>query len=91
MGVLFHFTELQNYFEGELNTALYEKKEHVVHNLDIPKYEDPFNGDGKKCMDSWILGNYKKSLKHNRSCLLKEKDILLKRGFREPDKFNFVK
>jgi len=27
---------------------------------------------------------------HNRSCLLKERDILLKRGFRKPDDLRFI-
>jgi len=41
----------------------------------IPKYDDPFNGDGYKCLLEWLKGNYHECLKHNRACLLIERDI----------------
>jgi hypothetical protein len=30
------------------------------------------------------------SIRHNRSCLLKERDILMKRGYRPPDNLVFI-
>jgi hypothetical protein len=31
------------------------------------------------------------AIAHNRSCLLKEKDILLLRGYRKPDELEIIK
>jgi len=33
---------------------------------------------------------FDKAIAHNRACLLKERDILIKRGFRKPDELKFV-
>ena len=73
----------------ELNSKKYEKKEDVVRSLGIEQYGDPFNGDGYNCMRAWESGNYEAAIKHNRACLLKERDILLNRGSRKPDKIVF--
>ncbi|NKQ39887.1 MAG: hypothetical protein HF967_10615 [Methanosarcinales archaeon] len=59
--------------------------------MKISKYNDPFNGNGKLCMHAWLRGDIKNAIAHNRACLLKEKDILLKRGFREPDNLKLWK
>lgn len=91
MGVLFHSLNREVHFERELNAKKYEKKESVVSTMEIPQYGDPFQGDGKACMNAWINGEIDKAIAHNRSCLLKERDILLKRGFRTPDGIQFVK
>lgn len=40
-----------------------------------PTYDDPFNGDGYRCIREWQKGNYHECLKHNRACLLIERDI----------------
>ena len=40
---------------------------------------------GFDCMNAWLRGNQKQAIQHNRSCLLKERDILLNRGYRLPD------
>src|SRR3989338_477739 len=88
IGVLSHSLGKRILFERELNRTKYEKKQHVVIGLEIPEYEDPFFGDGLKCMESWKSGGadgIRKALAHNRACLLKERDILLKRGAREPE------
>ena len=90
-GVLFHTLGRKINFEKELNAQTYEKKAHVVFQLGIKQYDDPFNDDGKACMCAWEKGEIKKAIAHNRSCLLKEKDILLKRGCRDPDSMRFVK
>ena len=54
----------------------YERKWDVRARLGISTYNDPFNGDGYKCMTEWEKGNYPDCMKHNRACLLIERDIL---------------
>lgn len=89
-GILFHYTGKEVAFEGELNAEKYEKKELVVRALGIPNYDDPFNGNGFLCSQAWSRGELEKAIRHNRSCLLKERDILLKRGFRKPDLLELI-
>jgi len=36
-------------------------------------------------MYAWQAGEFDKAVAHNRACLMKERDILLKRGYRKPD------
>jgi len=43
--------------------------------LGIPTYDDPFHGDGLRCMHEWHRGNHRDCLLHNRACLLIERDI----------------
>jgi len=88
--VLFHYLSKPIEFEREINKEKFEKKEYIVQTLKIPNYDDPFWGDGRACMNSWLKGNIEKSILHNRSCLLKERDILLKRGFRKPDELKLI-
>jgi len=90
-GVLFNHLSKQIEFEKELNKEIFEKKEYAVQALRIPNYDDPFWGDGRSCMGAWLRGEIDKAIMHNRSCLLKERDILLKRGFRNPDELKFAK
>lgn len=90
-GVLFNFLSNEIIFERELNSEKYESKKDAVRILKIPNYGDPFNDKGILCMESWLKGDVASSLNHNRSDLLKERDILLIRGFREPDKMKFIK
>ena len=78
-------------FQRELNLNQYEAKEDVVKKLYIPDYDDPYNGDGRLVPKAWIHGDYKGVIAHNRACLLKERDILLKRGYRDPDKIKLVR
>lgn len=47
----------------------------IREQLGIPQYSDPFDGDGLRCMREWGLGNYPDCLRHNRACLLIERDI----------------
>lgn len=89
-GSFFHQLGKQVIFEKELNTERFEAKRSAVSDLKIPQYDDPFNDNGKLCMEAWLKGEMEKAIAHNRSCLLKERDILLKRGFREPDELKFV-
>jgi len=90
IGVLFHSCGLNVSFEGDLMKekkpgVKWEKKEEAVVELNVSKYDDPFNGDGVECLIAWQKGDLEKAIKHNRSCLLKERDILIKRGYRNPE------
>lgn len=89
-GVFFHRLGKKVVFEGELNKKKYEKKRDVVSERNIPNYDDPFKDDGSLCIRAWLNGQLKQSIAHNRSCLLKERDILLKRRSRKPDELKFV-
>jgi hypothetical protein len=91
MGVLFHSLKVETLFDAELNKEKFEPKRNAVQRLCIPQYDDPFNDNGLLCIKAWEKGEIGKAVAHNRSCLLKERDILLKRGCREPDKLDFVK
>ncbi len=64
----------------ELQGRVYEKKQVVTNSLAIRNYSDPFHGDGGKCKDAFLSGDLDKVVAHNRACLLKENQILLKRG-----------
>lgn len=83
--VFHHSCGIKIEFEGELNKETFEGKRYACSDLDIPSYGDPFNNSGYECMKAWLRGEYEETIKHNRSCLLKERDILLKRDYRKPD------
>ena len=93
-GVLFHTLDKAIDFEGELQDlpreGLRENKARARRELGIPNYDDPFFDDGYRCMIAWEKGEFDSAIAHNRACLLKERDILLKRGFRKPDKLECV-
>ncbi len=59
--------------------------------LGIPNYDDPFYDYGYLCMKAWENGEFDRAMAHNRACLLKERDILIKRGFRKPNELRFVR
>ncbi|HEY82878.1 MAG TPA: hypothetical protein G4O01_06270 [Dehalococcoidia bacterium] len=88
-GVLFHQLGRKVIFDGELQEYKYETKSEAVGSLGIPNYEDPFHDQGLLCMKAWENGEFEKAIFHNRACLLKERDILLKRGYRPPSELNF--
>lgn len=90
MGVLSHTLKKAIIFDRELNSEKYEAKKNAVAKLRLNNYEDPFFDDGLKCHAAWNSGNIENIIRHNRADLLKERDILLKRGFRKPDAFRFV-
>ncbi len=90
MGVLSHTLKKEINFERELNIQKYEAKKSAVKELKIENYNDPFFDDGKKCHDAWSSGSIDDIIAHNRADLLKECDILTKRGSREPDGLTFV-
>jgi len=89
-GVLFYELGKEINFDGELQEGR-ESKGNVRSYLGIPNYDDPFYDNGYLCMTAWENGEFDKAIAHNRACLLKERDILLKRGFREPEELRFVK
>lgn len=94
MGVLYHSCGIKIEFDGELMKekvagVKWENKREACAELDVSNYGDPFNGFGNQCSSAWLNGNYEDAIKHNRSCLLSERDILLKRGYRKPDPFIF--
>ena len=89
-GVTFHSLGLIHEYDHELNARKYERKGDCRVNLGLSNYDDPFNDDGKLFPKNWLKGNIDDCLKHNRACLLKERDILEIRGFREPDKLKFI-
>lgn len=89
--VWFHHIGINILFDGELNKEKYESKKSVVKLLGIPNYNDPFFDNGFMCMKAWNNREFDKAIAHNRACLLKERDILLKRGHRIPNELKFVK
>lgn len=93
--IFFHTLNFDIPFEGELGKQLpngkYEAKRYVVADLDIPQYNDPFNDIGFECSKAWQKGNLKDAIAHNRSCLLKERDILSMRGYRTPDPLRLIR
>ena len=90
-GVLFNHIGKKIKFEGELNGEKFESKRRVIQSLGIPNYGDPFDDNGLLCSQSWLKGKFENAVSHNRSCLLKERDILLKRGFRKPSTLKFIR
>jgi hypothetical protein len=89
-GVLYHHIGIQIDFEGELQNLEFERKKDAILSLRIPNYDDPFFDNGFLCIKAWNTKDFKKAIAHNRACLLKERDILVKRGHTEPDKVRFV-
>ena len=90
-GVLFYELGKEIDFDGELQKEKFESKVDAVRDLDISNYADPFYSRGFPCIKAWEDGEFDSVIAHNRACLLKERDILIKRGFRTLDKLEFVK
>jgi hypothetical protein len=89
-GVLFYELGKKIDFDGELQEGR-ESKANARSYLGILNYDDPFYDRGYLCMKAWEAGDFDSAIAHNRACLLKEKDILTKRGFRKPEELKFVK
>ena len=89
-GVLFYNLGKEIDFDGELQEGR-ESKANARSYLGIPNYDDPFYDNGYLCMKAWENGEFDKAIAHNRACLLKERDILIKRRFRKPDELKFVR
>ena len=88
--IFYHCYNFTLEFDGELNKKPREWKGTACVELGIPNYGDPFYNVGKKCISAWLRGDYENTIKHNRSCLLKERDILIKRNYRKPDKLRIL-
>ncbi len=88
--VLFYALGKEVDFARELQEG-HESKKYACSCLGIFNYDDPFFDNGYLCLQAWENGDYERAIAHNRACLLKEKDILLKRGFRKPDRLQIVK
>jgi len=89
-GVLFYELGKEIVFDGELQEP-YESKARAVRDLGIPNYDDPFYDKGLWCMNAWHKGEFDAAIAHNRACLLKERDILIKRSCIKPDELKFIK
>lgn len=79
-GVTYCITGKNVLMDGEFQSREREKKGAVVQKLGIDSYGDPFHDDGYKCMLAFYEGHIDECLTHNLSCLLKERDLLFKRG-----------
>lgn len=90
-GILYHNVGLEIDFERELQKEAFEPKWRAIKELNIPQYGDPFNDDGLHCMRAWEEGKIDDAMAHNRACLLKERDILLKRGHTKPESLTIFK
>ncbi len=88
-GVFFYELGREIDFDGELQEGR-ESKANARSYLGIPNYNDPFYDSGYLCMKAWEVGDFDSAIAHNRACLLKEREILIKRGFRKPDELRFV-
>ncbi len=89
-GVLFYELDKEIDFDGELQEGR-ESKASARSYLGILNYDDPFYDYGYLCMKAWENGEFDRAMAHNRACLLKERDILIKRGFRKPNELRFVR
>ncbi len=91
--VLFHFAEEKIEIEGELNRKTFETRLFAINALNIPQYDDPFNDQDKMCSIIWLTvsGEHQKCIAHVKACLLKERDILIKRGFRKAEEVQLRK
>ena len=88
-GVFFHQLGKKIDFDGELQRGR-ESKAKARKRLGIPNYDDPFYDRGLWCMNAWHNREFDAAIAHNKACCLKERDILIKEGFREPDELKFV-
>ncbi len=88
--VLFYELGKEIDFDRELQEGR-ESKANARSYLGILNYDDPFYDKGYLCMKAWENGELDRAIAHNRACLLKERDILIKRGFRKPDELRFVR
>lgn len=88
--VWFHQLGIKIDFDGELQKYRFERKKDAIVSLKIPNYQDPFFDEGFKCVEAWNCGNIKNAIAHNRACLLKERDILQNRGYRDPEIIEFI-
>ena len=87
-GVIYCSTGRKMLFDRELKKGKGSKEE-LVKKFGISNYDDPFPGQGIRLIQEFENGNIVGSLRHNRACLLKERDILYRRGFADPPMIDF--
>jgi hypothetical protein len=82
MGVFFHQLNIEIRFDKELQSREFERKEDALHSLGIfDSYGDPFHSKfkpGNACRLAWESHHFNEAILHNRACLLKEHELLLK-------------
>jgi hypothetical protein len=82
MSVFFHHLNKQLYFDKELQSREFESKEEALRISGINyNFSDPFQNapkPGYACQLAWLAGRYDSAIQHNRACLLKEQELLLK-------------
>lgn len=69
----------RDFWINDVRFGIRGSKWDIRERLGIPTYDDPFDGDSAKCDSNWVNGNHEDCLKHNRACLLIERDILYSR------------
>ena len=87
-GVIYCSTGKRLLFDRELKKGKGSKEE-LVKKFGISNYDDPFPGQGIKLIQEFKNGNIEGALRHNRACLLKERDILYRRGYADPPRIDF--
>jgi hypothetical protein len=90
-GVWFNHIGVEVDFDGELQGERFESKKNAVRLLKISNYDDPFYDIGLECMKAWSKGDFERAIAHNRACLLKERDILIKRGHCTADQVRCIR
>jgi len=88
IGVIYCSTGKRLLFDRELKKGRGSKEE-LVKKFGISNYDDPFPGQGIRLIQEFENGNIVGSLRHNKACLLKERDILYRRGYADPPKIDF--
>jgi hypothetical protein len=82
MSVFYHHLNLEIRFDKELQSEEFENKEKALRSLGIlDSYGDPFHNEykpGNSCRIAWENDYFEKAIQHNRACLLKEHELLLK-------------
>jgi hypothetical protein len=87
-GVIYCSTGRKLLFDRELKEGK-GSKEDQVKKFGISNYDDPFPGQGVKLIEEFKKGNITDPLRHNKACLLKERDIFFERGYVNPPQIDF--
>ena len=87
-GVIYCSAGKRLLFDRELKKGKGSKEE-LVKKFGIRNYDDPFPGQGIRLIQEFENGNIVDSLRHNKACLSKERDILYRRGYVDPPKIDF--
>lgn len=95
MSVFYHHLNLEISFDKELQSEEFEKKEAALVSLGIlDSYGDPFHNErkpGYSCMIAWERDYFEKAIQHNRACLLKEHELMMKGRGVKPIPLDFIR